>query len=143
MGDARIAALDRFWELANARDFESAAKLYQPDATVDLAGRVARGRTEIARELASFVVSFPDLRYRTGERFVDGDVIVEEWMASGTHTVVFSGRPPTGASIRLDAITLYRFQGELVSSDRTYLDMSQVLLRTGVLKRAAIEGTAT
>jgi hypothetical protein len=43
------------------------------------------------------------------------------------------GRPASGASIRLDAITVYQFDGELVASDRTYLDMTQVLLRTGVL----------
>jgi steroid delta-isomerase-like uncharacterized protein len=133
MSDSRVAALDRFWSLVNERAFDDAIELYLPDATVNLAGRIASGRDAIRRELTEFVGSFPDIRYQPGERLVDGDAVVEPWTATGTHGGVFMGRPASGASIRLDAITVYQFDGELVASDRTYLDMTQVLLRTGVL----------
>jgi predicted ester cyclase len=136
MADARIESLDRFWALVNERRYDEAAELYLPDATVNLAGRVANGRDEIRREIEEFVSSFPDIVYAPGERIVDGDTIAEAWSATATHGGPFMGRPPTGARIRLDALTVYRFGGELVSADRTYLDMTQVLLKTGVLASA-------
>jgi predicted ester cyclase len=133
MREQRIAALDRFWSLVNERSYEEAAELYLPDATVNLAGRIASGRDAIRGEIEEFVSSFPDIKYRPRERVVDGDTVVEDWTATGTQDGPFMGRPPTGAAIRLDAVTIYRFDGELVAEDRTYLDMTQVLLRTGVL----------
>jgi predicted ester cyclase len=140
MGETRIAGLDRFWSLVNERRFEEAAELYLPDASVNLAGRVATGREAIRREIEEFVASFPDIEYRPGERLVDGDTVVEEWSAAATHGGPFMGQPPSGASIRLHAITVYRFEGELVAGDRTYLDMTPVLLRTGVLATRPREG---
>jgi steroid delta-isomerase-like uncharacterized protein len=133
MSASRIAVLDRFWSLVNEREFDRAVELYAPDAEVNLAGRIASGRDAIRGELMDFVSSFPDVEYRPGERLVDGDTVVEAWTAKGTHGGVFLGQPASGASIRLDAITVYRFDGDVVTADRTYLDMTQVLVRTGVL----------
>jgi predicted ester cyclase len=133
MSAERTAALDRFWSLVNERAFEDAAAIYRPDATVNLAGRVASGRDAIRGEIEEFVASFPDIEYKPGRRFVDGDIVVEEWTAAATHGGEFMGRQPTGAPVRLHAVTIYRFDGELVAEDRTYLDMTQLLLKTGVL----------
>jgi predicted ester cyclase len=129
----QAGALDRFWQLVNARDIDHAVELYQPQASVDLAGRISVGREAIAAELRSFIDAFPDIVYSPGRRLSGESSIVEEWTGRGTHTAMFMGRPPTGSKVSIHAVTIYDFDGALVASDRTYLDLSALLLRTGVV----------
>lgn len=134
--EARVAALERFWSLVNARDLDAAVELYAEHAVIKLAGRPVEGREAIKGELASLIAAFPDIRYTTGRRWIDGDAVVEEWSASGTHRGDFLGCPATGNAVKFEAVTIYQFDGAQVTRDWTYTDMSSVLVRTGFLCRA-------
>jgi predicted ester cyclase len=84
------------------------------------------------------VQAFPDARYEPGRRSADasGNVVVEEWTVRGTHESPFMGHPPTGARVGFDAVTIYEFENGLIRRDRSYADMSKLLLGTGVLVRS-------
>jgi steroid delta-isomerase-like uncharacterized protein len=137
MGDQRKLAqiLDSFWEHVNNRELDEAAALYAEDATLDLAGRKAAGRQAVKAEFSGFIAAFPDIKYSVLRRYYDGDVVVEEWKAEGTHGGEFLGTKPTGESISLSAVTIYEFRGSLIQDDRSYLDMTRVMVTTGVLSR--------
>lgn len=130
--------LDDFWGHVNARDFDAAMGFYRPDAVLTMVGREISGLDAIRNELVVFVEAFPDARYEPGRRSADatGDVVVEEWSVRGTHQGPFMGHPPTGARVGFDAVTIYEFEDGLIRHDRTYTDMSRLLLGTGVLKRS-------
>lgn len=133
--------LDRFWELVNQRKLDEAMQLYSESATIDLVGRKATGRAAIQAELQTFIDAFPDIEYRVVRRSGAGDVVVEEWTASGTHSGSFMGTQPTGANIVMNAVTIYEFKDGEVADDRTYADMTRILLTTGVLSRPAKTAT--
>jgi steroid delta-isomerase-like uncharacterized protein len=135
---SRADALDTFWLKVNDRSISEAVDLYTEQASVNLVGRVAQGHAAIMEELSTFIEAFPDIVYSVVGRVESDDLVVEEWTASGTQSGPFMGMPPTQRAIHIRAVTLYEFSGNRVTSDRTYLDMSPVLLRTGVVTLVAV-----
>jgi steroid delta-isomerase-like uncharacterized protein len=146
MGDAErhIALLDRLWQLVNDREFDAAVAMYTPDAVLDMVGREVRGHEGIRRELADFAAAFPDSRNVPGRRIADasGNLVVEEWSVRGTHQGPFLGHPPTGQKAGFDAVTIYEFADGLIARDRTYADMTRLMLRTGVLQHGEAPAAA-
>jgi steroid delta-isomerase-like uncharacterized protein len=138
MTQRNLERLDDFWRHVNAREFDAAMAFYGPDAVLTMLGRELSGLNAIKNELVVFVEAFPDAFYEPRARSADptGDVIVEEWSVRGTHLGPFMGHPPTGARVGFDAVTIYEFEDGLIRRDRTYADMSRVLLGTGVLQRS-------
>ena len=52
--------------------------------------------------------SFPDTHYEVDDLIAEGDRVVVRWRLLGTHQGEFYGIPPTGGSITLDGIAIYR-----------------------------------
>lgn len=58
-----------------------------------------------------FRTAFPDARFRLDDIIVAGDAATLRWTATGTHRGELLGIAPTGRSISVTGITLYRFSG--------------------------------
>jgi len=52
--------------------------------------------------------AFPDSHYEVDDLIAEGDRVVVRWRMFGTHQGEFYGIPPTGGSISLDGIAIYR-----------------------------------
>jgi predicted ester cyclase len=53
----------------------------------------------------------PDARYEVDDLIAEGDRVVVRWRMLGTHQGVFRGIAPTGRSLVLSGIAIYRIQG--------------------------------
>jgi predicted ester cyclase len=56
--------------------------------------------------------AFPDVRFRLDDIIVAGDVATARWTATGTQRGEFLGIAPTGRSVSVSGMTLFRFAGE-------------------------------
>lgn len=81
-----MTVLDALYAAYNQHDPEAAAALYVPEGEhVDVAqGRPRRGRDAIAGGLHHFLRAFPDARWQTHDRIVDGDRAVARYTLTAT-----------------------------------------------------------
>lgn len=55
--------------------------------------------------------ALPDARYEVDDLIAEGDKVVVRWRLLGTHKGAFGGIAPTGQSIALKGIAIYRVEG--------------------------------
>src|SRR5215216_3249471 len=59
--------------------------------------------------LAGTFASFPDISLAVDETIADGDLVVVRWSGTGTNDGSWLGMEPTGKSVNLTGINIYRF----------------------------------
>ena len=123
----------------NAHDAKQYAELFAPDATVHEYGLgQAKGREAIAAGVQGAFNGFPDLKVGVSKIFVKHDVVVQEWVITGTHHGEFSGAKPTGKTIGVHVASVLTFTPEgLIGSEHRYWDTSTVLSQLGLLDTPA------
>ncbi|KJR42280.1 ester cyclase [Candidatus Magnetoovum chiemensis] len=66
--------------------------------------------------LKGFVIlfrsAFPDLKISVDDQIEEADKVVTRWTARGTHNGALMGIGPTGKSIVVEGITIYRFENQ-------------------------------
>src|SRR5215217_5938127 len=67
--------------------------------------------------LAGTFISFPDITLAVDDTIADGDLVVVRWSGTGTNDGLWLGLEPTGKSVNLTGINIYRFAcGKIVES---------------------------
>ncbi|WP_432510023.1 ester cyclase [Kineococcus sp. SYSU DK001] len=61
--------------------------------------------------VAAVIRGFPDYRWELQEKVVQGDTLCARLVGRGTHTGTFSGIAPTGRTISVQELVVYRFAG--------------------------------
>ena len=85
------------------------------------------------RAIAGYRGAFPDSHVTFDELIVIRDTVVGRWRATGTHTGQLPGLPPTGKSIAIGGITIYRLvEGKIVEAWEQ-LDMLGMWEQLGVV----------
>ena len=77
--------------------------------------------------------ALPDARYEVDDLIAQGDRVVVRWRLLGTHQGAFRGIPPTGRSITLKGIAIYRVEGGKLMERWVVSDLYGVLEESGVL----------
>jgi steroid delta-isomerase-like uncharacterized protein len=67
------------------------------------------------------------------EIITSGDEVVVRWVGTGTHVGEINGIPPTGRSIRVDAITIHTVRDGLITRTREVWDTLGFLQQLGVV----------
>jgi steroid delta-isomerase-like uncharacterized protein len=137
--DARklIERLVRAW---NDHDADAVASCYATDAVsrdVTLAEPL-RGRDAIRNAVETYIRAFPDIRFEIRRIACDGDLICEEWRATGTHEGDLMGLPPTnreGTTIGCNVIEVG--DDGLIHSETTYWDAAGLYRQLGALPELA------
>lgn len=70
------------------------------------------GQKAIAR---TFRAAFPDLRFEVDIVIAEGDFVAARWTARGTHTGPWGAVGPTGRSMRLSGVNIFRFESGRVA----------------------------
>ena len=65
------------------------------------------GQKQIAR---AFRTAFPDLRFEAEIVIAEGDYVAARWTARGKHTGPWGAVEPTGRSITLSGVNIFRFE---------------------------------
>jgi steroid delta-isomerase-like uncharacterized protein len=83
--------------------------------------------------LAAISVSFPDLRSTVHHVIGEGDLVATHWTLRGTHQGEFMGVAPTGRTVTVEGMNVYRFAGGRITEMWTQLDGVGLREQLGIL----------
>ena len=83
--------------------------------------------------IGMYRAAFPDSHVTYEELFTCGDTVVGRWSATGTHTGPLPALPPSGRSIAITGITIYRFAGGKIVEAWEQLDLLGMWQQLGVV----------
>lgn len=92
-----------------------------------------RGREALKETIAMFREGTPDLTKAVDETFVDGNTVVVTYAATGTHEGDIMGIPPTGRSIEVEGVFVYRVEDGRLAEGRDMWDAFGLLAQVGAL----------
>ena len=83
--------------------------------------------------------AFPDLQMELQQQIAEGDLVVDRWIARGTHQGELMGRAPTGKKVETSGITIHRItNGKIVETWNNY-DGLTMLQQLGVLSTHTVQ----
>jgi predicted ester cyclase len=83
---------------------------------------------------ATFRASLPDWHSDLGLLVAEGDIVVEQFAASGTHTAApLMGVPASGETITLIGVNIFRIEGDRIVERWGYLDELGLLRQLGLV----------
>lgn len=138
MGQAR-EAMDRLTTAVTARDKETQAACYAPEAVAvtpeegELVGPEA-----ISNYLSQFGESFPDISYEYAKKYEAGNVAIDVGFVVGTNTGPLplptgESLPPTGKTIRVRSCDIVTVEDGLITRHEFYFDQMEFLGQLGLL----------
>ena len=140
MADAQRRYLVELEAGLAARDAKKVAALYSTGAVLTSAGKdgvhESMGRPEIeaarARGFAVMGKAFPDVKWAHTRALQSGDVMVVEWIGTGTDTGGFLDDKPTGKKVGWRGISILWFDDDgLVRREHGVLDPLTILGQLG------------
>jgi steroid delta-isomerase-like uncharacterized protein len=132
--------VERLVESWNLHDPDAVARCYARDAvsrdiTLD---EPLHGRDAIRNAAAMYMKAFPDIHLEIRRVACDGDVICEEWRATGTHEADLMGLQPTGRmGSTLGCNVIQVGDDGLIHSETTYWDAAGLYRQLGALRDLA------
>ena len=127
-------------EIWNRKDFALANDIisgdcatYVHDPLTPAAGQGPAGFTGLVNV---YKTAFPDAQCSVEEIIADGDTVAVRWTARGTHKGDLMGIAPTGRSVDVAGIDIYRFKNGKITEARTLWDAM------GFAQQLGITGTA-
>jgi ketosteroid isomerase-like protein len=123
----------------NTHDAKKYSELFAPDATVDEYGLgEAKGRKAIAGGIQGAFDGFSDYKIGASKIFVKNEVLVQEWVITGTNNGEFNGAKPTDKPVGVRGASVLTFTPEgLIKTEHRYFDTSTVLSQLGLMKEPA------
>lgn len=88
------------------------------------------------RNVTNRLTGFPDMQSNIKEQIALDDKVVTRVVWRGTHLGRYSGIPPTGKSVEIMAIIIWRFHEDKVVEDWTVLDQFGLFQQLDVLPPA-------
>ena len=76
---------------------------------------------------------FRDLEIEAEDFIAEGDKVVKRWVFRGTHSGEYAGIPPTGKTVTMRGITLYRLTGGKVKEMYWNYDVFGLLQQLGAI----------
>lgn len=108
--DNRTLVSRFFEEVFNRQDAGAAADILAPDFVAHhpaFPGGI-RGVEGIMGTTGMFRAGFSDLNYRPDDFVVEGDKVAVRWTAHGTHDGTFFNVPPSGRTVTVTGIDIFR-----------------------------------
>lgn len=67
-------------------------------------------RDDFVEQWRSWRSAFPDIHFEIADLVTEGDTVVTRWVLTGTHTGPFLGLEPTGREVRVNGMSLDKFE---------------------------------
>jgi len=131
MGEA-LDTVKRALDAFDAGDEDAVLALLDENLVVEAPGGVRiEGRDAGAGYSAAFLAAFGDLDVDTHLLAEQGELVVEEYTLSATHTGLLrtpdgTEHPPTGRRVTLRVVEVYRVEGGLTTENRLYYDETRL-----------------
>ena len=95
--------------------------------------RTPGGREGMRGAAAMFREGFPDWRTEIGHLIAEGDLVCERFTASGVQRGAVMGVPPTGKTVTLPGIQIFRVSGGKITERWGQLDELGLLRQLGLV----------
>jgi steroid delta-isomerase-like uncharacterized protein len=143
MPTADEAVVRRFYEeMCNGRRNDLAHELFTEDHKMhDPQVPAADGPAGMA-EIVSTYQKGVNGHWSIQELFSTPDRVVVRWIGSGTHVAEVNGIPPTGRSIKVDAITIHKMRDGKIAESWEVWDTLGFLQQLGVIPQPGQHATA-
>ena len=114
-----------------AHDTKKLADAYADDAVMASPGmngmEEVKGKAAIEKMFVQLNAGFPDMKFGVSRVFQRGDVLIQEWTASGTNTGEFMGAPATGKKMGFNAVSVLWFGDDgKVKREHAYYDQMTI-----------------
>ena len=129
------ARTQQIFDMFNTHDSYAAAAYFDEEAELrDVAvARPAIGPRQIAAVYARQIAAIPDSVVRVERMVAEGDIVVVEWMLSGTHRGRLMGIPATGKPVSFKGVSMLRYRKNMVVADMRVWDLAGLLRQIGLL----------
>ena len=130
--------IDRYNADWNDHDVETIVSMHTDDSVFEnhVTGDVNVGREQIGKAIAGIFSVFPDLSFEGRRTYIRDDLVVQEWIARGTHegTMTRSGMevPPTGRKVEYKGMDVIPIRDGLVARKDVYSDSVTLLRQLGL-----------
>jgi steroid delta-isomerase-like uncharacterized protein len=130
--------MNRFLEFINTASEKLAQELISPSAVFHVPGRTEpmRGPAGYLAIIGMMRGGFPDIQWTLEEMVAEGDKIAARFTMRGTHRGTFFGIPPTGKTISVQAMNIYRLSGGQFVEEHGQPDMLGLLQQIGAVPTA-------
>ena len=119
-------------ELFNKRNLDAVDTFIAPGYVLRTAADgTPNGRDAIRSSIAGYLQGFPDLRITIDQLLAVDDRVVGCFTFSGTHRGELFGMPPTGRSIAVRQIAIYRIAGGRVVEEWEVSDQLGLMQQLG------------
>ena len=129
-----------FFDHFNANDLDAISQLQTDDfKSIAAGGGGPMNKEQDRMYLQNFLTAFPDLHFEVTLAVAQGDHVVINWVANGTHNGPL-GTPsggaiePTGKKATVPGSSTYQItDGKMIARSATYFDMAALLGQLGLL----------
>ena len=130
--------MNRFLEFINTASEKLAQELISPSAVFHVPGRTEpmRGPAGYLAIIGMMRGGFPDIQWTLEEMVAESDKIAARFTMRGTHRGTFFGVPPTGKTISVQAMNIYRLSGGQFVEEHGQPDMLGLLQQIGAVPTA-------
>jgi steroid delta-isomerase-like uncharacterized protein len=128
----------RFLDFINTASESLAQELISPDAIFHVPGspKPMRGPAGYLTIIGMMRAGFPDIQWTLEEMVAEGDKVAARFTMRGTHRGTFFGVPPTGKTIAVQAMNIYRLSGGQFVEEHGQPDMLGLLQQIGAVSAA-------
>ena len=130
--------MSRFIEFINTANEKLGNKLISIDAKFYVPGQSEpmQGPSGYMAIIGMMRSGFPDVQWTLEEMVAEEDKIATRFTMRGTHKGTFFGVPPTGKSIKVQVMNLYRFSNERIIEEYGQPDLLGLLQQIGAMPMA-------
>jgi steroid delta-isomerase-like uncharacterized protein len=134
--EANKRVMHRFTEFINTASEKLAEELISPEAVFHVPGRPepVRGPAGYREIIGMMREGFPDIQWTLEETVAEGDMVAARFTMRGTHRGIFFGVPPTGKTIKVQAMNFYRLSGGRFVEERGQPDLLSLLQQIGAVQ---------
>ncbi len=133
-----------FDEMCNARQLDAAAEIFAPghsyhDPSSPWVGPGPEGMQQL---VSAYQSAFPDAHWQVEEMIVADESVVARWTGTGTHRGELSGIAPTGRSVNVAGVWIFRLSGGKVAESWNVWDTFGMMQQLGVAPAVGRAGAA-
>ncbi len=133
MSEENMALVRKLFDALDRQDPAAVAELVTSDFTAHVAGQPPDvDRAGWDERVNMLYTGFPDLVHDYDQMMSDGDDVFLRATLRGTHKGVFMGHQPTGKSIRVEAVGVFKIVGGKVAEEWAILDVAGLESQIGV-----------
>jgi steroid delta-isomerase-like uncharacterized protein len=92
-----------------------------------------RGRDAFIAFQSVLFEGFPDLQTEIKTVTVEKETVIVQSVLTGAHTGTFLGVPPSGQTVHVPDVTIFRFEGQKICEVRYFTDLLRVMQTIGAV----------